>query len=185
MSEIKANEKVTYTEEENKVITELYLYALETIEHLGGNVEECIDEVTDYILKRVDKWVRMNSTDSKFAVYQFVYRKIKYSKETVNEELSLNNVSYVHMVSTGAELLWKAVETLPEREQVIIFHRYVQDKSYSDIAEILGISASRVSQIDHRALRHLRMPYRLGMFVDIEGLRRHESGYHCVPMIML
>ncbi len=51
-----------------------------------------------------------------------------------------------------AELLAQAVEELPEREQQIIVMYYYEDLYIAEMAEVLGVSESRVSQLHTRAL---------------------------------
>jgi RNA polymerase sigma-32 factor len=56
------------------------------------------------------------------------------------------------------ENLRKAVESLPEREQIIIRHRHLLEKpdTLQQVGDILGISRERVRQLEVRALRRMR-----------------------------
>ena len=54
------------------------------------------------------------------------------------------------------ECLKKALKKLSEREQLILQLVYVEELKVEDIAKILNISISRVSQIKHQALKKLR-----------------------------
>jgi RNA polymerase sigma factor for flagellar operon FliA len=49
-----------------------------------------------------------------------------------------------------------AVERLPERERQVAVLRYVQEMTLQEIGEILGVSESRVSQLDSRLKARLR-----------------------------
>jgi RNA polymerase sigma factor for flagellar operon FliA len=53
-------------------------------------------------------------------------------------------------------LLGEAVDALPERERAVIAAYYRQGRSMRDIAEELGVSESRISQLHARALKMLR-----------------------------
>mgnify|MGYP006277833969 CR=1 FL=1 len=53
------------------------------------------------------------------------------------------------------ELLAAAIEALPEREKRIIVLYYYEDLYMAEMAEIMGISESRVSQLHTRALYNL------------------------------
>jgi RNA polymerase sigma factor FliA len=53
-------------------------------------------------------------------------------------------------------ILAAAVESLPERERLVVGLYYEQDLTHREIANILDISASRVSQLIHQALARLR-----------------------------
>jgi RNA polymerase sigma factor (sigma-70 family) len=54
------------------------------------------------------------------------------------------------------EPLWRAVRSLPERQRVAVALRILEDRSYTDIAEILGCSADSARQLLHRGLARLR-----------------------------
>ena len=49
-----------------------------------------------------------------------------------------------------------ALECLPVREQQIIIMRYFQDKTQSEIGEIMGLSQVQVSRLEHKAVAKLR-----------------------------
>lgn len=67
----------------------------------------------------------------------------------VDPELSLDN-------SETVLLLGEAMEALPERERSVIAAYYRAGRSMRDIADELGVSESRVSQLHARALKLLR-----------------------------
>ncbi len=52
--------------------------------------------------------------------------------------------------------LSRAVELLPEREAMIIVNHYEHGLSFAQIADLIGISRGRVSQLHHSALHKLR-----------------------------
>jgi RNA polymerase sigma factor for flagellar operon FliA len=53
-------------------------------------------------------------------------------------------------------LLADAIEALPERERCVVVAYYRQNRSMRDIAQHLGVSESRISQLHARALKMLR-----------------------------
>lgn len=55
-----------------------------------------------------------------------------------------------------AEVLAKAIDTLPERERLVISLYYYNEMTIKEIAAILGVSDSRVSQLHTKALARLR-----------------------------
>jgi RNA polymerase sigma factor FliA len=67
----------------------------------------------------------------------------------VDPEQSLDHAETLNM-------LGDAVDGLPERERLVITAYYRQGRSMRDIAEELGVSESRVSQLHARALKLLR-----------------------------
>ena len=52
-----------------------------------------------------------------------------------------------------AELL----EELPEKERTLISLRYFQEKTQTQVAEVLGISQVQVSRLEKKILRKLRL----------------------------
>lgn len=54
------------------------------------------------------------------------------------------------------QMLYEAVELLPERERTIVHLYYMRARSLKSIGKTLGISESRASQLRHRAIRRLR-----------------------------
>ena len=54
------------------------------------------------------------------------------------------------------EILKKGIASLREKEQLVLSLYYEKDLSMKEIAQILGVSAPRISQIHSRAIDHLR-----------------------------
>lgn len=52
--------------------------------------------------------------------------------------------------------LKQVLTKLPERERTIIFMRFFQDKTQSEIARLIGISQVQVSRLEKQALHHIR-----------------------------
>lgn len=50
----------------------------------------------------------------------------------------------------------KALAELPERERKILFMRYFQDKTQSEVAEMLGVSQVQISRLEKHALAKIR-----------------------------
>jgi RNA polymerase sigma factor (sigma-70 family) len=86
-------------------------------------------------------------------------RKRNGSESPINEF-----VDPVVPLSPGSSLLLDAVRRLPPRRRLIVFLRYFADLSYSEIAEICGISEGTVAA----ALAHARSTLR----TELEPERR-------------
>jgi RNA polymerase sigma factor for flagellar operon FliA len=54
------------------------------------------------------------------------------------------------------ELLGRAVDNLPERERTVVSLRYYEEATMKEIALVLGVTESRVSQMHASAILHLR-----------------------------
>ena len=67
------------------------------------------------------------------------------------------------------ETIWKAVESLPERQANVIRKRYAEGKTLQATGESIGITKERVRQEEYKAFRALRNPRkfeRLHSFAD-------------------
>ncbi len=53
-------------------------------------------------------------------------------------------------------VLEKLLAELPEKERTLILLRYFQDKTQTQVAEVLGISQVQVSRLEKKILRKLR-----------------------------
>lgn len=62
----------------------------------------------------------------------------------------------VHNKNEEKELLLQALKELPERDRLIITLYYYENLSYKEIAEILKITVSRVSQVHTRIINELK-----------------------------
>jgi RNA polymerase sigma factor for flagellar operon FliA len=54
------------------------------------------------------------------------------------------------------ELLVEALQKLDERDRIIITLYYYEHLSYKEIAQILGITVSRVSQVHSKIIKKLK-----------------------------
>lgn len=89
------------------------------------------------------------------------------------EKFYINDFSGVEQEETK-KLLWKAISTLTQREQEVIRMRFTDEITFDECAEILGLSKERVRQIEVKALRKLRHPSRIGIFVDALDITKDQ-----------
>lgn len=72
-------------------------------------------------------------------------------------------------------LVSKAVSTLTPKEQEVIRMRFEDDITLDECANRLDVTRERVRQIEAKALRKLRHPARVGMFIDaVDGASKEE-----------
>lgn len=76
------------------------------------------------------------------------------------EEVEAENPIELALVSENEEIVNAVLETIPKTEADIIKLRIMQNMSLEDTGTKLGISAERVRQLEAKALRKLRNPYR-------------------------
>jgi RNA polymerase sigma-B factor len=56
----------------------------------------------------------------------------------------------------GRASIGRALETLPDRERLILHLRFMEDLTQSEIAQHIGVSQMHVSRLIRRALQHVR-----------------------------
>jgi len=97
-----------------------------------------------------EKWDRVGSLETRFqdADGQQVALKSLISSDA---ETPLGRLEHRELL----ERLAQAITELPEREQQVIVMYYYEDLYMAEMAEVLGISESRVSQLHTRALYNL------------------------------
>lgn len=64
------------------------------------------------------------------------------------------------------KLISTALSTLTKREQEVIQMRFTDELTYEECGKRFGVSRERVRQVEAKALRKLRHPARVGMFID-------------------
>ena len=81
------------------------------------------------------------------------------SREDASEVLNQVTALFLAQAAEqdGAEQLWNAVDTLPERERDVIQQAYREDKEFKAIADALQIKPSGVCRIHRSALANLRV----------------------------
>ena len=63
-------------------------------------------------------------------------------------------------------LVSDAVSTLTPREQEVIHMRFTDELTYEECGKRFGVTTERARQIEAKALRKMRHPTRVGMFID-------------------
>lgn len=92
-------------------------------------------------------------------MFNLVYfESMIYETEAGAYEKAVSDEPYDHVEKKSmSEALLKLVETLPEREKMIITLHYFEGLSMKSIARILNVSESRVSQIHSKILMEMRI----------------------------
>ena len=75
--------------------------------------------------------------------------------QTVEDSLITNQFSYVHQ-NEVKELLAQSIDTLPEKEKLVIVLYYYENLTLREIGEVLNVSESRVCQIHTKVVLRLR-----------------------------
>jgi RNA polymerase sigma factor for flagellar operon FliA len=76
-----------------------------------------------------------------------LYEILPDNKELPDESLNKNEVK---------DLLFKAIENLEEKEKLILTLYYYENLNYKEIAKILDVTVSRISQLHGKIINKLR-----------------------------
>jgi len=68
-----------------------------------------------------------------------------------------------------SDSLRRLVEALPQRERRVVYYHYYQGLSFTQVAEILGVTKGRVSQIHRQALQLIREAHGGDGKLDLSG----------------
>jgi RNA polymerase sigma factor (sigma-70 family) len=94
-------------------------------------------------------------------------RSIKRTLSVISDELRARHPEGARQVVRAAvelpdasdaerERLADAISGLPEREKLVVTLYYYEELTMAEIAEVLGVSPSRISQIHARAIQRLK-----------------------------
>lgn len=75
--------------------------------------------------------------------------------QTIEDSLVTNQFNFVHRAEVN-EFLQKAVESLPEKEKLVVILYYYENLTLREIGQVLNVSESRVCQIHTKVVLRLR-----------------------------
>lgn len=96
-----------------------------------------------------------------------------FSMLPAEQQSYLADFSGIEQAQTKA-LLAKALATLTSKEERVIKMRFEDDLTLAQCAERMGVTPQRIRQIEGHALRKLRHPSRVGIFVDALDVEEEE-----------
>jgi RNA polymerase sigma factor FliA len=76
-----------------------------------------------------------------------------------DEDIHESDPLFIYQNREESQFLRSLVERLPEKERFIIVSHYLHYINFKEIGELLSLSAVRVSQLHHQALKRLRKIY--------------------------
>lgn len=143
-----------------------------TAYRITGNTDDAEDALQDVFLKLIDSWKRLNPDSirdwgaylrvmaSRSAI-DVLRRSSRWRHESVDiapeiEDPNASNPQAAASQRQIADILRKALRTLPERDAQIFALRYFEDFSYETIAEQMKMNANHVGVILHRARARLQ-----------------------------
>lgn len=143
--------KVSRTLKENNIKVK---YAKERLES-KQNREPTLEEVAREAALSVEEVVlAMEAGVQVESIYKSVYQndgnEIYMVDQLADEKENAQEAVLNHMV------LNQLLDSLPQKEQKLIWLRYYQDKTQTEVARVLGISQVQVSRMEKRILLNMR-----------------------------
>lgn len=164
VSQVLSGDKQAYAHIIHKYKNPLYA----TILRMTRNPQDAQDLVQEAFIKiyhQLDKYEQKGSFSSwlyrvaiNHCMDEFRKKSYKVKSEEINElhAINSNHPEIVFLKKEKQRQLERLIATLPEEERLIILLRYVNELSYSEISESLGLSLSSVRNKLHRAKKKMR-----------------------------
>lgn len=149
--------KVSRTLKENNIKVK---YAKERLES-KQNREPTLEEVAREAALSVEEVVlAMEAGVQVESIYKSVYQndgnEIYMVDQLADEKENAQEAVLNHMV------LNQLLDSLPQKEQKLIWLRYYQDKTQTEVARVLGISQVQVSRMEKKILTNMRQKMKEG-----------------------
>ncbi|NLT97449.1 MAG: sigma-70 family RNA polymerase sigma factor, partial [Christensenellaceae bacterium] len=129
--------------------------AYSELEHRLGR-EPTDSEVAKYLDMSEDE---LQSTLGKSQMFNIIHFEEMVKNDTTWEYMVQNHESTLEEEVENremVEILGRIIDSLPEKEKLVITLYYYEEMTLKEIAEVLGVSESRVSQIHSKVVMKLR-----------------------------
>ena len=117
--------------------------------------EEALANMLNTDVDNVKKLLTLSEVNNIVSLEEIINPELNQTLKDILPDNSLTPEE-IAMRESLKEILKEALKKLSEREQLILQLVYVEELKVEDIAKLLNISISRVSQIKHQALKKLR-----------------------------
>jgi len=117
------------------------------------------EEMANYLKVNLDQYQKMEAETSSLSILSFEELILEKSTDNICENGLISTISGPEQTLAASELKFaiaKGIEQLNKQEQTIISLYYIDELKIKEIASIMEISDSRVSQIHSAALKKLR-----------------------------
>ncbi|HIC87460.1 MAG TPA: FliA/WhiG family RNA polymerase sigma factor [Aquificae bacterium] len=117
--------------------------------------EEVLADMLSTDVDNVKKLLALSEVNNMISLEEIINPELNQTLKDILPDNSLTPEE-ITIKESLKKCLKEALKKLSEREQLILQLVYVEELKVEDIAKILNISISRVSQIKHQALKKLR-----------------------------
>ncbi len=140
----------------SRSIRDMAYRVLKTREEIEGRDEEATIEKIAKELKVAEREVvyALDAISDPVSIYEPVYNK---SGDTLLLMDQLTDEKNTDEIWTEHVALSEAMEKLGDREKKILFLRYYEGKTQTEISEEVGISQAQVSRLEKNALHNIRL----------------------------
>lgn len=116
-------------------------------------------------------WKALDNFRGESKVYTWLYRiatneslnHIQKNKRKIQNDIDASEADYIMLQSDPyfdgeeAEMrLWKAIESLPEKQKVVFKLKYFEEMKYDDMSEVLGTSTGALKASYHHAVNKIK-----------------------------
>jgi RNA polymerase sigma factor for flagellar operon FliA len=115
----------------------------EVAEHLGVSLQELWTLMSQASVASITGFEEHEESDERLSVSDFVY-DMGADPEGLFETYEVQ------------QIVSQAVAVLPERSKTILVLYYIEEMTLAEIGEVLGVTESRVCQLQSKLLQHLR-----------------------------
>ena len=124
---------------------------------LGGDpTDEEIAQSMGMDVKKYNKLQRMSVIMNVLSLDMLVDDEEEHQSLQLSSKDMSSQPEKAFLMEESRQVLAEAVSSLKEKEQMVISLYYVEELNMGQIAEILGVSEPRISQIHSSAIRRLK-----------------------------
>lgn len=118
------------------------------------------DEVAAYLemtVPQVKRVVRNSSLALVSSLHQEQFQEAEIDSQSALHKAQVTIPEQEIVKQAVRDQLQEAIQQLPEKEKLVVSLAYQEELRFTEIAEILSVSVSRVSQIHSKAMSRLRL----------------------------
>ncbi len=150
----------------NQLFREFYEPATKYVYYKCGSLQQAEDIVQNVFIKLWKLCATVSFSKAKSYIYtacnNLFLNEVKHQKvvlkhlETISEKIDYESPDFLVEVSEFREKLKVAINNLSDKERDVFLLSRVEKKTYSDIAEITGLTVKAIERRMSKALRELR-----------------------------